>query len=211
LRFSSALALALTGALVIAPSLPAQQPQPPAGSSKLVDQPKGTLKINVLEGEGGRNNIRSRTAVAPVVEVKDAADKPVSGAEVVFQLPPAGPGGSFNGWLKTQTVRTDDQGKATVNGYAPNTEAGRFNMKVTATMGNQTGSAVIAQSNIEGSSSASGSSGKSNTWKWIAALGGAGLVAGIAAAVAGGDSKGSSTARSPVTISAGSVTVATPR
>ncbi|MFN7921490.1 MAG: hypothetical protein U0Q16_15415 [Bryobacteraceae bacterium] len=211
MRFNAALVYLLTGVLAAGPMLHAQQPQTSgAPPQKLVDTPKGTLKINVLEGEGGKNTIATRTAVAPVVEVKDASDKPVAGAEVVFQLPMAGPGGSFNGWLKTQTVRSDDQGKATVAGYAPNTEAGRFNIKVTATMGSQTGTAVIGQSNVEGAATASKM--PNTAWKkWVALAVGAGAIGGIAAAVHGNKTSTPAAAAVPVSISAGSVSVAIPR
>ena len=127
---------------------------------------------------------------------------------MIFQLPMAGPSGTFNGWLKSQTVRSDEQGKATVTGYTPNTEQGRFNIKVTATAGTQTGSAVIAQSNIEGSGT--GAAKKSNTWKYLAALGGAAVVGGIVAGTRGG-STASTTIVAPVSITPGAVTVVTPR
>ncbi len=136
MRFRDIVIYALVGAL----TLPAQQAAPVQATP---------LTVNVIAGEGQQNSIRKRTAVAPVIEVKDADGKPVVGAEVVFQLPLAGPGGMFNGWLRTQTVRSDAQGKATVQGYAPNTEEGRFTIKVTVTSGSQSGSAVISQTNGE--------------------------------------------------------------
>lgn len=192
--------------LVAALAVTAQQP------AKLVDQaPKGTLKVTVIEGEGAKNNIRSRTATAPVVEVKDSSDKPVVGAEVVFALPMVGPSGSFNGWLKTQTVRTDAQGRATVTGYAPNDEQGRLNIKVTATAGSETGSVIVAQSNIAGSSTGSGVSGKSRPWvKPLAIVAGAAIAGGIVAATRG-DDKAASPASIPVTITPGTPTVGGPR
>jgi len=202
LRLQSLLAYVLAGAMIA----PAQQIPGPV--NRLVD-PKETLKIIVIEGEGAKNNIKSRTATAPAVEVRDASDKPVAGAEVVFQLPMAGPSGVFNGWLKTQTVRTDDKGRATTTGYAPNTEAGRFNIKVTATSGAQMGSAVIAQANIEGNGSATAK--KSGTWKWVGILGGAAVAGGIVAATRGGNDTAAATPKVPVTITAGSVGVAGPR
>lgn len=195
--------MTLAAALVLG----AQQP------AKLVDQaPKGTLKVTVVEGEGAKNNIRSRTATAPVVEVKDASDKPVVGAEVVFALPMVGPSGSFNGWLKTQTVRTDAQGRATVTGYAPNDEAGRLNIKVTATAGSETGTVIIAQSNIAGSSSGSTASGKSRPWlKPVAIIGGAAIAGGIVAATRGDNKTGTTATSVPVTITPGAPTVGGPR
>ncbi|MEZ5404093.1 MAG: hypothetical protein R2729_30720 [Bryobacteraceae bacterium] len=197
------LACLLAGAIVA----PAQQ----AAGNQLVDV-KETLKIAVVEGEGAKNNIRTRTGTAPVVEVKDEGDKPVAGAEVVFQLPMVGPSGVFNGWLNTQTVRTDEQGRAAATGFTPNSEAGRFNIKVTATSGTQKGTAVIAQSNIESAGTGSGGTmaKKSGVWKWVALAGAAAAIGGVAAAVRG-DSATTTTAATPVSISPGAVTVATPR
>lgn len=183
-------------------ALPAQQ-APPAAAEK--PAAGGSLEIVVIEGEGGKNNVRARTAAAPIVEVREDG-KPVAGAEVVFSLPPVGPSGTFGGWLKNQTVRTDAQGRATVTGYVPNTETGRFNIRVLATHGAKSGSLVVAQSNVE-----NGSAGekKSNWWKWALAVGGAGAIAGIAASASGDDSP--SAAKAPVTITSGPVTVAGPR
>ena len=81
--------------IFVALSCQAQQVTGP--KSELI-APPGGLKIVVVQGEGAKNNLRTRSATQPVVEVRDDSDKPVAGAEVVFQLPPAGPGGVFNGW-----------------------------------------------------------------------------------------------------------------
>jgi hypothetical protein len=206
LRIQEWIALTLAASL----ALPAGAQQ--TGSQLVQQSPPGELKIVVVEGEGAQNNIKSRSAVAPVVEIRDAEDKPVAGAEVTFQLPAGGPGGAFHGWLKTQTVRSDDKGRAAASGYAPNDEPGRFNIKVTATSGTKSGSLVVAQSNVAGSgkSAAGGVGAAKNTWwKWAAILGGAGIAGGVAAAVTGGDS--TTTAKIPVTISAAPVTVGGPR
>lgn len=198
MRIRESIALILATAL----ALPAQQ------------APAGDLKIVVVEGEGAQNNIRTRSAIAPVVEIKDAEDKPVSAAEVTFQLPAGGAGGSFNGWLKTQTVRTDDKGRAAVSGYAPNDEPGRFNIKVTANSGTKTGTVVIAQSNVSngtgGARTGVGAPSRNGWVKWVAILGGAGVAGGVAAAVRGGNNN-TTTAKVPVTISAAPVSVGGPR
>lgn len=212
MRFRDILIYALVGAMM----LPAQQAVP-AEAAKLVNQaPQGALKINVLEGEGQRNSIRGRTAVAPIVEVKDPSDKPLVGAEVVFQLPLAGPGGAFNGWLRSQTVRTDEAGKATVSGYTPNTEAGRFHIKVTATSGSQTGSIVISQINVENGTSVSGTAPspamkKPFPWKIVGPIIAVAAIAGIAVALRGDSKTTTTTTSTPVSISAGAVTVGVPR
>ena len=49
------------------------------------------LKIVVLEGEGGVNIIQQKTAVRPLVEVRDRNNLPVAGASVTFSIGGGGP------------------------------------------------------------------------------------------------------------------------
>src|SRR5438874_6191951 len=188
------------------------QAQQVAGPKSDLIQPPGGLKIVVVQGERALNNVRTRSATAPAVEVRDDSDKPVAGAEVVFQLPPAGPGGVFNGWMRTQTARTGPDGRAEASGYAPNDEQGRFNIKVTATSGMKTTSAIIAQSNTQNGGPASGAQVKSRnkTWIVVGVLAAAGLTGGIVAATRGGSSSAAAVIV-PITISPGPVTVGGPR
>ncbi len=199
--------LALTAALTC-------QAQQVSGPKTDLVQARGSgLKIVVIQGEGAQNNIRSGAAAPLVVEVRDDADKPVAKAEVVFELPAAGPSGVFFGWLRNQTARTDVAGRAETTGFTPNSEAGRFQVKIIATSGNNSGSAVITQTNsVNGSSSSNGKqmkSGKSGLWKVLLIVGAAGLTAGIIAATHGGSS--SATPPVPVTVSAGPITIGGPR
>ncbi|MGH9721897.1 MAG: carboxypeptidase-like regulatory domain-containing protein [Bryobacteraceae bacterium] len=188
-------------------TLQAQQVSGPKAS--LVQQ-TGDIKIVVIEGEGAVNNIRSRMATQPVVEVRDEQDKPIPGAEVVFQLPAAGPGGTFNGWMRTQTVRTNEQGRAASTGLAPNEEEGRYNIKATATHGTKTNSLVIAQSNSRGGPGGAQAKSRRGLWTAIAVIGGAALIGGIVAATRNGDSA-ATPATIPVTVSSGPITVGGPR
>jgi hypothetical protein len=199
----------LAATLVIPPASFAQEkatapPQPAA--------PAGKLKIVVLQGEGAVNNIASGTATQVVVEVRDEADKPVPGAEVLFQLPAAGPGGAFHGWMRTQTAKANEQGQAGTSGMAPNDEPGRFNIKVTATEGARTGSVVVAQTNARrtgtGGRATAGSSWK---WKIIGLVATGAVVGGIYAAKRNGGTVAATSTTTPVTVTVGSVTVAGPR
>ncbi len=191
-------------------ALSCQAQQVPGPKSDLVQQTTG-LKIVVVQGEGAANNVRTRSATPVVVEVRDDSDKPVSGAEVVFQLPPAGPGGVFNGWMRNQTARTGADGRAQTSGFTPNDEEGRFNIKATATSGTKTASAVIAQTNSRSGSGPQAKSNHSGLWKVLAVVGVAGLVGGVVAAKHGGGSSASTTPTIPITISTGPVTVGGPR
>ena len=195
-------------------ALTCQAQQVSGPKTALVQQTPGGLKIIVVQGEGAQNNVRTRSATQLVVEVRDDADKPVAGAEVVFQLPPAGPGGVFNGWMRTQTARTNAEGRAESNGFTPNEEEGRFNIKATATSGTKTTSVIIAQVNTRTSAGAPQAKRHSGLWLALAIVGAAGLTGGIIAGTRGGG--GSSTSPStpaavPITISPGPVTVGAPR
>jgi hypothetical protein len=174
-------------------------------------QQAGQLQIVVIEGEGALNNIRTRTATQPVVEVRDENGEPVAGAEVVFQLPAAGPGGVFHGWMRNQTARTNEQGRAAASGFTPNEEPGRFNIKVTATTGAKTGTAVIAQSNtLNGAGGAQAKKSRRNLWIVIGVIAVAAIVGGVVAA-SGGDDDAPGARTNPITITPGPVTVGNPR
>ncbi len=203
---SATAALALALPLAAQQAAPRVQPGTPQTPPETAKQGPTALKILVLEGEGARNDIRSGTAVAPKVQVLDENGRPVADAEVVFRLPMEGPGGSFHGWVKTQTVRTNVEGIAAASGYMANDFEGRFNIRVTAKAGTQEASAVIAQANVRGA----GASGRSHRRWWILAAVGAGAGAAIAAAASGNGSDGVAVT-TPITITAGPVTVAGPR
>ena len=106
------------------------------------------LRINVIEGQNGVNHIKMRSGVQPTIQVLDADGTPVSGAEVTFFLPSAGPGASFKGWLRSEVVQTTQDGRATAVGLQPNREAGAFVIKVSAVSGSTRGSAMIMQTNV---------------------------------------------------------------
>jgi hypothetical protein len=199
----------LLSALLLAPA--GSWAQQTSGPKSTLVQETGSLKIVVIEGEGAMNNIRSRTATQPLVEVRDENDKPVEGAEVVFQLPAAGPGGVFHGWMRNQTARTNAEGRAAASGFTPNEEPGRFNIKVTATTGTKTGTAVIAQSNtLNGVGGSQARKSRRNLWIAIGVIAAAAIVGGVVAA-SGDDDDSPAAATNPITITPGPVTVGNPR
>ncbi len=170
--------------------------------------PAPALKILVLNGEGARHSIKTKRAVQALVEVRDENDKPLPGAQVVFQLPAAGPGGTFPGGRLMQRVATDARGQAATTGFVPNDEQGRFNVKVTATSGTASASAVIAQ--INALTTELDVKKRSKT-PWILLALGAGGAGGVIAATRGG---GVSTPPAPVNsvvLVPGPVTVGGPR
>jgi hypothetical protein len=122
------------------------------------------LKIVVVEGEDAVNIIQQKTAVAPIVEVRDRNDQPVAGAIVRFAI--QGGRATFGG-APTLTVTTNAVGQAVATGLTP-TASGALQISATAAFQGQTAAAVtIAQTNVMTAaqaaavSSAAGTSGGS--------------------------------------------------
>ncbi len=104
------------------------------------------LKINVLEGEDGVNIIKTKTAVKPVVEVRDKNNLPVASAYITFFAPESGPHVTFANGRSTYSTLTDANGRATVHVMKP-VGPGRFMIKVMASFQGETATATIAQTN----------------------------------------------------------------
>ena len=125
----------------------------------------GGLRIVVISGEDAVNIIQQKTAVNPIVEVRDRNDLPVSGVAVTFNLGGGG-GASFAGGASTLTVTTNAAGQAVVTGLTPTT-AGAVSINATAVVNGQTIAATITQTNFataaEAASAASSAGGASGS------------------------------------------------
>lgn len=141
------------------------------------------LKIVVIEGEGAVNIIQQKTAVAPVVEVRDRNDQPVAGALVSFTIN-GGRNARFAGGLRSVTLTTNAAGRAAATTATP-TGSGAVQINVAATFQGQTATATITQSNVATAAQASAASNASGG----SASGGGlstGTLTAIGAAAAGG-------------------------
>jgi len=146
--------------------------------------PKSGLTIVVVEGEDAINVIQQKTAVAPIVEIRDRNDQPVAGATVRFTI--NGGRATFNG-AKTITLTTDATGRATVTGLTP-TGSGVFQITASAAFQGQTAAVTIAQTNVltaaQAASAAGAAGGAGGASGGGLSLTTIGIVAG--SAVAGG-------------------------
>ena len=140
------------------------------------------LKIVVIEGEGAVNIIQQKTAVAPIVEVRDRNDQPVSGVVVRFVIQKGR--ASFNG-ARTLSVTTNAAGRATATGLTP-TGSGALRIAASAAFQGQTAAATIAQTTVataaEASSIAAGS-GAASTGGGLSHMAIAGIVGGAGAGI----------------------------
>jgi len=164
------------------------------------------LKIVVVEGEGAVNIIQQKTAVAPVIEVRDRNDQPVSGALVRFAIQKGK--ATFNG-VRALTATTDALGRATATGLAP-TGSGPVSIAASATFQGQTATVAIVQTNVmtaaQASAVAAGGSGAAGGGGGVSNVAIAGIVGGAGAAVGGvliasklsNDSESDECAASPV-------------
>ncbi len=159
-------------------------------------QTNAALRIVVVEGEDAVNIIQQKTAVAPVVEVRDRNDQPVAGAIVNFAIRS---GRATFGGARTLSVTTNAAGRAIAAGFAP-TGSGALQISATAAFQGQTAAAVtIAQTTVQTAAQAAavgsaggagGSSGGASAGAGAGAGGGGGLsgttIGILGAAAAGG-------------------------
>lgn len=178
-----------------------------AGQAPQAGTASQRLSIVVIAGEGAINKLKDRLNTEPVVQVADESHRPIAGAAVVFFLPNQGPGGVFANGTRSLTVTTDAQGRATAAGIRRNNISGQMQIRVSASTGGQTASAVITQTNI--AASGTGLSTTAKVWIIVGIAGGA--TAGAIAATHSGGSSSSSAPSSGVSISAGTPSVGAPR
>jgi hypothetical protein len=135
------------------------------------------LRIVVVKGEDAVNIIQQKTAVAPVVEIRDRNNLPVAGATVTFTI--GGNSAAFAGGAQTLTVVTNAAGQAAAAGLSP-VASGAVQINVAAAFQGQSAIAAIAQTNVmtaaeaaTASTAAAGAGGGSTTGATGGAAGGA--------------------------------------
>jgi hypothetical protein len=144
------------------------------------------LRIVVLEGEGAVNIIQQKTAVRPLVEVRDRNNLPVAGATVTFTIGGGQPA-AFAAGAQTLTVTTNAAGQAAASGFNV-LGSGALNIQVQAAYQGQIATAAIAQTNVATAAAASQAAAQAAT----SGAGGAGggisatTIAVVGGAVAGG-------------------------
>jgi hypothetical protein len=181
--------------------------------------PESGLHIQILAGDRGVNIIKRKTAVAPVVEVRDRNNLPVAGAMVTFTAPNDGPSIVFLNGSRSITVIAEANGRATTVGMKP-VNAGNFQISVSATSDSQTATASIPMTNVLTAAAAAGVAGAGTVASASATSGGLsggmiGLIVGVAAAAAIGigvglTHHGNSSTTSTTTIGVGTGTVGAP-
>ena len=92
------------------------------------------LRIVIVEGEDAVNIVQQKTAVAPVVEVRDRNDQPVAGVAVRFAI--RNGRATFNG-ARTLSLTTNAAGRAAAAGLTP-TGSGALQIAATAAFQGQT-------------------------------------------------------------------------
>jgi len=147
-----------------------------AGFVASLIQPQAALRIVVLAGEGAVNIIQQKTAVTPLVEVRERNNLPVAGVSVMFTIGGGQPA-AFAGGVRTLTVTTNAAGQAAAAGFNV-LGIGAVQIQVHAASQGQIATAAISQTNVATAAAAAG-----------AAAGGgvsATTIGIIGAAVAGG-------------------------
>ena len=143
------------------------------------------LRIVVIAGEDAVNIVQQKTAVAPVIEVRDRNDQPVAGAVVNFAI--RGGRATFGG-ARTISVTTNVAGRAVAAGFTP-TASGAVQISASAAFQGQTAAITIAQTNVMTAAQAAAVSSAASSGSAASGTGagsGAGGGSGGATAGAGG-------------------------
>jgi hypothetical protein len=145
------------------------------------------LHIEILSGDRGINIIKKKTAVKPVVEVRDRNNLPVAGAAVIFSSPSDGPSVVFLNGSRSITVITDSVGRATTTGLKP-LNPGNFQIDVSASFHSQSAKTSIAMTNaLTATAAAATAAGVGGTVATGAGAGGlsTGVIVALVAVAAG--------------------------
>lgn len=151
------------------------------------------LQIVVIAGEDAVNVVQQRTAVAPVIEVRDRNNQPVAGAVVRFAVTRGR--ATFNG-ARALSVTTNAAGRAAAGGLTP-IGSGALQISATATFQGQTAAVTIAQTNVMTAAAASGATASgtgAGAGTSAGAAGGGGTAAGGAAGAGAGVTAGAGSA-----------------
>ena len=143
----------------------------------------GGLRIIVLAGEDAVNIVQQKTAVRPLVEVRDRNNLPVAGATVTFTIG-AGQPATFAGGVRELTVTTSAAGQAEAAGFNA-LGAGNVQIQVQAAHQGLVTTAAISQTNFATAAAAS-VAGAGAAASGGSASGAAGATGGAAAAGGGG-------------------------
>lgn len=164
--------------LAVPPAVSAQSQAPAAGAGGA--STTQSLKVMPLAGNGETNDLQKGIMAPLVVQILDQESRPVEGADVTFRFPVQGPSASFAGNSNSQTVRTNADGQASATGWTANSTVGQFQLQVTASRGNELGTAIIFMTNA---ATVTGEPKKQHKSVWSSKWTKIGLVAGIAAVV----------------------------
>lgn len=196
--------------LALPPSAGAQAPPPPQTAPAAQPATIRSLKVRALAGEQAMNDLEGKVMAPLVVQVSDQSDQPIEGVDVVFRFPLEGPSASFQDHKNVQSVRTNADGQAAAVGWMANGKVGTFQVQVTASRGNEQGSATISMTNVTRITEQERTQQKkwwSTRWGKIAIIAGA---AGITAAIVLATRSGSSGPK-VVTATPGSPTIGGPQ
>ena len=142
------------------------------------------LRIVVLEGEDAVNIVQQKTAVRPLVEVRDRNNLPVAGATVTFTIGGGQPA-AFAGGLQTLTVTTNAAGQAAASGLSA-LGSGACGIQVQAESQGQLATASISQTNFATTAAAAQAGGASGVvGSAVGAAGGAAGGGGMSATTIG--------------------------
>ena len=118
-------------------SVPAARNVPSAGPN---------ITVTVLAGRDAANTLSPPSVIPPRIAVRDAGNRPITGAVVTFSSPREAPTVTFPNGSWSYSVVTDTSGEAIVDNMVP-TGLGKFQIDVTVTYLDSVVNSAISQTN----------------------------------------------------------------
>jgi len=177
---------------------------------------KERLHIEILKGDRGVNILKTKTAIKPIVEVRDRNDHPVADVAVTFTAPNDGPSVVFLNGSRSITLMSDPDGQVVVEGMEP-VNPGRFQIAVSASLQSETVVTAISLTNVLTEHASTGVKKQGLSKGLIFALVGGGAAAAIGIGIGlgghssgGGASNPSATPSASIGLGSGGVTAGPP-
>lgn len=196
--------------LMVLPPIAAPQATPPAPEAPFLAPSVRSLRVIALAGNDEQNDLERGLMAPLVVQVLDQDGRPVEGAEVVFRFPLNGPSATFPNQKNAQAFRTNADGQAAALGWKANSETGTFEVRITATRGNELGETTVRMTNA---ARVVAEVRKERKRWWSSRWFKIGVVAAVAGSVTGIvlATRNGSPASPPIAIGTGPITIGGPR
>jgi hypothetical protein len=121
---------------------------PSAQAARTLPSAISNVTVTVLAGRDAANTLSPPSVIPPRIQVRDASNRPVTGAVVTFSSAREAPTVTFPNGSWSYSVVTDTSGEAVIDNMVP-TGLGKFQIGITVTYLDSVVNSTISQTNYQ--------------------------------------------------------------